>query len=445
MDINTQLQPVISSLLNNINETIVYEMRQAIVAQVQQQDFSQIIDDTKDFKLRLREGIVEQLAKTEISTLVTEVVKKQISEQIKDLNLESKSREQLSSSIDAIVSQLSNGIAAAANQQIGDEISRKVGQIDVQSLLNGLVEKKLGALVIAGKFPEGSIPHSSVDFSGLKITGNQIKGGIIEKFGSTGIDDLSTAVRLTVMDNASVFENPVWAPSVKVKGDLTVDGNLILAGDLNKESRVYTTLISDVAGAVQGNLNTELFQSYSNIIEENLRKNGIDLDRITQQGREIVRGNQIGYHIIDSNLQRLGVVKDFQTAGETLLSQTLYVTGKRVGINTLDPSSAFAVWDEEVEMIVGKRKQDTGYIGTTRHQRLVIGSNNQDNVIFNTDGSVEIENISVGNTPMSSAAVIPNYEGRTGEIVWNESPSLGGPIGWVCLGATRWAKFGKIE
>ena len=46
---------------------------------------------------------------------------------------------------------------------------------------------------------------------------------------------------------------------------------------------------------------------------------------------------------------------------------------------------------------------------------------------------------------MSSAATIPNYEDITGTIVWNESPMQGAPIGWVCLGGTRWAKFGEIN
>jgi leucyl aminopeptidase (aminopeptidase T) len=76
---------------------------------------------------------------------------------------------------------------------------------------------------------------------------------------------------------------------------------------------------------------------------------------------------------------------------------------------------------------------------------VILGSNNKENITLNTDGTVEVEQISIGNIPMTSAAVTPNYEGITGQIVWNESPSLGGCVGWICLGATRWAKFGKIE
>ena len=37
------------------------------------------------------------------------------------------------------------------------------------------------------------------------------------------------------------------------------------------------------------------------------------------------------------------------------------------------------------------------------------------------------------------------YNAITGTIVWNENPAQGGPVGWICLGGTRWAKFGIIE
>ena len=62
-----------------------------------------------------------------------------------------------------------------------------------------------------------------------------------------------------------------------------------------------------------------------------------------------------------------------------------------------------------------------------------------------SDGSVEVENLRVGNVPMSSATAIPNYQDITGTIVWNENPGNGSAVGWICLGGTKWAKFGMIE
>ena len=126
------------------------------------------------------------------------------------------------------------------------------------------------------------------------------------------------------------------------------------------------------------------------------------LTATTQGGKEIVKGAQLGYHIVDSNLQRVGVVKDLQTSGENLLSETLYVTQNRVGINTMDPSAAFAVWDEEIELIVAKRKTDVAYIATPRKQQLVLGSNGKENIVLDTDGSAHIENLVVGRIAMTS-------------------------------------------
>ena len=74
-----------------------------------------------------------------------------------------------------------------------------------------------------------------------------------------------------------------------------------------------------------------------------------------------------------------------------------------------------------------------------------MGANGKNNLTLNPDGSVEVDTITIGTVMMSSAVTIPNYSGITGQIVWNQSPVPGAAIGWVCLGATRWAKFGTVE
>jgi hypothetical protein len=250
---------------------------------------------------------------------------------------------------------------------------------------------------------------------------------------------------MTLMDHAVAFEGPLFAPSAEIKGDLVVDGALTLNGTVTEDCVGFTQLVTATSVAVTAGLNDTLFTGYSNIIQEQLKTSGIDLDRITQGGKEIVKGPQLGYHIVDSNLQRVGMLKDLQTSGENLLSETLYVTQKRVGINTMDPSAAFAVWDEEVELIVAKRKTDVAYIATPRKQQLVLGSNSKENIVLDTDGSVHIENLVIGRVAMTSGQSIPNFSGGMGQIMFNELPSPGSPIGWVCLGNTRWAKFGMIE
>ena len=294
-------------------------------------------------------------------------------------------------------------------------------------------------------FPPNSISHASINFNGVKLTGDSIRGGIIEQFGSTGIEDRASFVQLTLMDHASAFEGPVFAPTLKVTGDVQVNGQLILNGSIDTTTPVFKTIVDSTTAAVRLELNNDLFNGFTATIFDRIQQEGLDLSKITQDGKEIIKGNQLGYHIVDTNIKRLGLVVDLQTDGENLLSDTLYVTKGRVGVNSMDPSAVLSVWDQEVEITVSKHAQDTGYVGTPRRQKLVLGANSRENITLDVDGSVQVDSITIGGISMSSSDKIPNYPGKLGQMVWNSNPGSGGAIGWVCLGATRWAKFGTIE
>jgi hypothetical protein len=420
MDINQQLQPVVSSLLDSLKTSLEAELRN-----------------------KISDEVVKTIANTEVTVIVERIIAQRLNERVAEFNIETKTRQQLEQTLTQITNQLSTSLAKSANEQITAEVARRVAVMDIGPIIQGIVENKINNLVQTGAFGKESIDHTSIDFKGFKFSGDVVKGGIIENFGSTGIDDRATQVQMTLMDQAVAFEKAVWTPSAIIKGKLTVEGDLVVLGDIDSNSPAATTLANMAVEKIKAD--TELLELHSDAMLASIGQKGIDLKRITQDGREIVNGNQLGYHITDSNLQRVGMLRDLQTQGEALLSDTLYVTGKRVGINTIEPSAVFVVWDEEVELVITKHSSDTGYIGMPRFQRLVIGANNKDNLILDTDGSVEIENLRVGNTPMSSATAAPDYNAITGTIVWNENPAQGGPVGWICLGATRWAKFGIIE
>jgi hypothetical protein len=420
MDINEQLQPVIAGLLSNLKGTIEQELRDQLTAEV-----------------------VNKIANTEVDAIVERIITQRLNERVAEFNIETKTKQQLDQTLTQITTQLTASLASSANEQIASAINKKIAVMDINTIINNIVENKIASLVHTGSFSKESISHTSIDFRGFNITGDMVKGGIIENFGSTGIDDRSTQVQMTLMDQAVAFEKAIWAPSAVVKGTLTVEGDLIVNGTIPDDCPVVDRLVTLSVEKIKGD--DALLQAHSDIIQQNIATTGLDLNRITQNGKDIVNGNQLGYHINDTNIQRVGTLRDLQTQGETLLSDTLYVSSRRVGINTLDPSTTFVVWDEEVELVVTKRGQDTGYVGMPRNQKLILGSNNKNNLVLDTDGSVQVETLHVGNVPMSSASVIPNYTAITGTIVWNESPAPGGPIGWVCLGDTRWAKFGTIE
>jgi len=420
MDINQQLQPIVTSLLDSLKGSIEAELRN-----------------------KISDEVVKTIANTEVNIIVERIITQRLNERIAEFNIETKTRQQLEQTLTQITNQLSTSLAKSANEQISAEVAQRVAVMDIGPIIQGIVENKISNLVQTGAFGKESIDHTSINFKGFKFSGDVIKGGIVENFGSTGIDDRATQVAMTLMDQAVAFEKAVWTPSAIIKGKLTVEGDLVVLGDIDSNSPAANTLANMAVEKIKAD--TELLELHSDAMLTSIGKKGIDLKRITQDGREIVNGNQLGYQITDSNLQRVGMLRDLQTQGEALLSDTLYVTGKRVGINTIEPSAVFVVWDEEVELVITKHSSDTGYIGMPRFQRLVLGANNKDNLILDTDGSVEIENLRVGNTPMSSATAIPDYNAITGTIVWNENPAQGGAVGWICLGGTRWAKFGIIE
>jgi hypothetical protein len=422
MDINEQLQPIIKGLIDNLKVSIEGELKEQVSGE-----------------------IIKKIASAEIHTNVEKQISDRLAERINGFDFDLIIKQKLDKVIEQIVAETNRSLVAAANEQVVNEVNRRIAAYDLNKTINSIVEIKLANQMQTGKFPPKSINHDSVEFDGVILSGDNVKGGIVENFGSTGIEDRATHVQMTLMDHATAFEGPVWAPSAAIKGTLRVDGDLIINGTIPTESPAFTGLVERSREEVMKSINDTLFTGFGRILTEQIKTSGIDLDIIKQGGKEVIKGSQLGYHIVDTNIQRVGFLKDLQTLGETYLSDTLYTSSKRVGINTIDPSAALAVWDEEVEITTNKRRQDVGFIGTPRRQKLILGSNSKENIILDVDGTVQIDRLSIGKTVLGSSPVVPNYAGTVGQIVLNESPTLESSIGWVCLGGTQWAKFGKIE
>lgn len=396
-----------------------------------------------ELEYTITQKVNEALSQIDISSVVEKIVNQRLNDRIAQSNIDSIAVNHLDETITRVKSDLNKSISDSATKQVTSEVARHVSLMDFNSVVNTIVGNKIEALVKVGNFGKETIDHTSINFKGFKLPGDNIEGGIIKNFGSTGIDDRSTEVQMTILDTAVAFEKALWAPDAIIKGNLKVEGDITLKGTINEDSPLVKTVSDLAVGYIKAD--TELLEAHSEHIYKKISRDGLDLNKIKHEGRTLIAGEQLGYHIVDSNLQRVGRIKDLQTQGETLLSDTLYSSGKRVGVNTLDPSSTFVVWDEEVEMVMTKKTQQTGFIGTNRQQTLILGSHNKENIVLDPDGSVQIEELRIGNVPMTSASAIPNYNSITGTIVWNETPAPGSPMGWVCLGGSAWAKFGKVE
>ena len=422
MDLNNQLQPIVASMLNELKGSISAELRQQVSTEV-----------------------VKTLASTELTAIINDLVSKQVQARLDKFDFVGTGEQEVKIAFKQITDQVNKNLAANTGKQITDWVNQKLAAVNVREAVESVVQTAIGENLKGSTFPEQSIPHTSINFKGLKITGDSIEGGIITRFGSTGIDDLTSRVQMTLMDNAVAFESALHTPQANITGNLVVKGNVVFYGEMDNTTPGFKKLVSDTSAAVRQELNQELFDGFSATVFDKIQTDGLDLDKITQAGKEVIQGNQLGYHIVDSNLRRVGVIEDLQTSGETLLVDTLYVQNGRVGINTMEPSHPLSVWDQEIEIVASKYTQDTGFIGTARNQTLVVGSNNKQNLTLLPDGTVEVEVLSIGPVVMTTGNRVPNYEGRAGHIVWNDTPSLGSVIGWVCIGGSRWAPFGRIE
>ena len=350
--------------------------------------------------------------------------------------------------MDNIVNQLAEQLAESSNtvmeQAVQLAIKKQMASIDLKEIVREIAENLVKANMSNLVFPDGSIPASAVKFSDFTINPDQINPGILSDFSSTGIEDLASDCMLTVMDEFVIVENQLIASSATVKNSLVVEGDLVIKGDINTDSRGVQRLIAQAADKVKTAIGDEMRDMFVQATADKLKSDGLDANKLTINGKLVLDDKGLGKTIVSSNLQKLGVVTELQTRGEVALSDTVYVSNKRVGINTMEPSRALAVWDEECETIMGKYEKNTGYIGSIRNQKVVLGSNNNVNIVLDPDGSTKITSLRLGNLKLNCSDTMPNWTGECGDIVFNESPKLNSPMGWVCLGDARWACLAKI-
>jgi len=414
-----QLDGVVKSLIEEIQGKLNKDIEKTIIAHVNRQLAEY------DF-----EGKITLLASLKLDNKITNY-------QVNPAAVEAK--------IKSVAESVVDNLAKQARSQIVTDIARKIDSIDFDQSVTNAVAQQVEARMQQVVFPDNSISFSALKQEEIKVSGDQIQGGIITRFGSTGIDDRSNDCRITILDEHTVIENNLVVPSATVKGSLTVEGDLVLNGEIPTDSQAFRNLVAYSQASVMESLDEDLFNRYRDNIFEKITTDGIDLTKITIGNETVIEDNRIGTRITESNLQKLGTVRDLQTRGETFLSEALYVGSRRVGINTIEPSHALSLWDQEIEIIAGKQSQSTAFLGTSRAQDFVLGSNSKNNLTCRPDGSVVVANIVVGTVAMTSADATPTNDQPKGSIVWNSNPQIGESIGWVSLGGARWASFGTIS
>lgn len=349
--------------------------------------------------------------------------------------------------VNKIVDQVLGDITDKIQKQVMDIVAKQIKEVTDKIDYQMLVRNALTAAIQQQKllFPDKSIPVRSVDMSGCVITGDQVQGGIIKKFGSTGIDDQATTCQLTIMDAVTVVENDLVTKDLTIKGRVNIEGELNITGPLSESSALFKNVVQATANTVRSGLNQVFFSNYADLVFQQIKNTGLDLAKITNNGQTVIEGNTLGKQIIYSNIQKLGLLKELEVEGESFLNQTLYVTNKRVGINTIEPAQALSIWDQEIEIGIGKKEKDIGVIGTTRGQALSLSSNNKNNILLTPDGGVTVNQLTLGAMTISASPTPPSDNRPWGTLIFNSNPTLGGPLGWISLGEARWANFGFID
>jgi hypothetical protein len=346
----------------------------------------------------------------------------------------------LTKSATAIIHNITN----TAEQIVNEAARNHVDKLDINSITQNALSTLLDEKLKDFKFPEKSIKASAIDFD-ENISGDYVNGGIIHNFSSDGIDDKAKNIQLTILDTHTVIENELLTRNLTIKESTTLEGDIHLNGNVVLSSPGFVTVVDAATTQVQRNLNQQLFDSYSDLIFDKIKQQGLDLSRITLNNQEVITDNQLSSGITVSGLKRVGVLDDLQVRGETLIANTFFVSNQRIGINTLEPGYTLTLWDDDVELILGKKQTGIGQIGTTRNQSVLLTSNLKNNLLLKPDGSVTIASLNLGNMNITGSATPPNYNAPKATIVFNANPSLGGPMGWVSLGDARWANFGIIE
>ena len=277
------------------------------------------------------------------------------------------------------------------------------------------------------------------------ISGDNITGGIITNFSSTGMEDRAEETQLTILDGMVVIENNLVTQSLSVKGDTIIDGNLTILGKMPLDTNTRKNLISETATQVHEQISEDLKTSLVDVIIEKIKDTDFDVKNILIRGRPLIDGeSDLAPFIRGTRITRVGNLKELQVAGEAQLCGSFYAGNKRVGINTTQPAAALSVWDEEVEIVIGKHSANRSYLGTLRLQEVVLGAHNKQNIVLSTNGVTAIKTLVADGTKFSSADKAPNYQSEMGSVCFNTKPALGEPYGWICLGGARWGVMGTI-
>jgi hypothetical protein len=257
-------------------------------------------------------------------------------------------------------------------------------------------------------------------------------------FRTAGITDSATDTQLCITDQKVEINHALSAQDLEIIRDATVDGtlkvsNLAVTGSINIDNNSWHELTNVVTDNALTRIDQDFQDQLLQKVLDQARTSGIDFASVSIGGQSLISGTSL-CPLVD----QIGPLKQLTVTGETNIFDTLSIGKKRVGINTKHPEMALAIWDEEINIVAGKIEQDTAYLGTGRKQNLIIGTNQKNHVMIDSDGMTTVKKLRVDRWCISHSATVPGWSGTRGDLVLNNDPKPDQPFAWICLGAFRW-------
>ena len=216
--------------------------------------------------------------------------------------------------------------------------------------------------------------------------------------------------------------------------------DLVVRGRVNTDNASWNELSDKISRETVQSVKTELTDKITDSVLKTVKKKGVDITDVKVNGDKLITDGALSNTITNSNLEKVGTLQELSVIGATSLNETVTVSRGKLGINTESPNMALDVWDGEVQITLGKKKQDTGYIGLGRKGTLEIGSSNTA-ITIDSEGKTKINELMIGRNNISWGNEVPGYSGQKGDIVFNMNPTSSNCIGWQCLGKFKWRPF----
>lgn len=328
------------------------------------------------------------------------------------------------------------------------------------------------------------------------LSGNKIHGGRITNFSSVGIKDEAKGIVVLVKDDGlhvDVLHSP------KIANDLSVQGNLNVAGEVHAKKLHVDEISADIRNERTSPL--EFKGEGSPAFGKGLIWSGgsyakqlvlqANPDRIwstenfdLQAGKEyrinnatVISENSLGSSIVNSNLRRVGALESLTVNGAIRIDEFIVYDNatQRLGLGTEDPNGMLSLKSFDHEFVIDPTNAKQWKLGTYSTSelhivtddipRITIGANGHVKVMNKTSfmqkvgigvnnfaedvdltvaGSVRIQNkkYEVGVDIPSAGAYLK------GDIVWNANPQPGGFVGWICVRdgtPGEWKPFAQIS